>query len=63
MINCECPFFVTETSRYLTCEIGKIKFPDLKARNNIVLRYCAGNYKECMFYKNLQEYYERKYET
>lgn len=63
MINAECPFFQIEAGRLLTCELGKFKFPDYTARNEVVLKHCAGDYKQCMFYKILQDYYERKYKT
>lgn len=62
MINGECPFFQCEHGRYLTCEIGKFKFPDLTARDRLVVDHCAGDYKQCMLYKILQDYYGRIYD-
>lgn len=63
MINGECPFFRSNEGRYLSCEIGKFKFPDMTARDQVVINHCAGDYKQCMFYKILNDYYERKYEN
>lgn len=61
MINAECPFFKSNEWRFLSCEIGRFKFPDLVARDRVVVDHCAGDYKSCMLYKILQDYYERKY--
>lgn len=63
MINAECPFFRSNEGRHLICEIGKFKFPDLTARDLVVINHCAGDYKRCMYYKILQDYYRRKYEN
>ena len=62
MICAECPFFKSEKGLLLRCELGTIKFPDKQARKNLVHVYCADtqNYKECMNYKILMDYYNRK---
>lgn len=63
MILAECPFFKTEknTTR-MTCELCSFKFPDKQARDDLVYVYCADsqNYKNCMCYKILMDYYDRK---
>ena len=48
-----CPFWEEESTYKLTmkCGIGDIVFNDKKLRRLIVYPYCAGNYKECSFYK------------
>lgn len=63
MINGECPFFQASEGRFLSCEIGKFKFPDLIVRDQVVVGLCAGDYKNCMLHKILQDYYKRKYEN
>ena len=61
MINAECPFFKNNEGRFLSCEIGKFKFPDMTARDSVVLNLCAGDYQSCMCYKILQDFYKRTY--
>lgn len=48
-----CPFWEEENAYKLTmkCGVGDIAFNDKKMRRLIVYPYCAGNYKECSFYK------------
>lgn len=62
MICAQCPFFKSVDGLRLSCELGTMKFPDKQARRNLVHVYCADpqNYKNCMCYKILMDYYDRK---
>ena len=57
-----CPFWKGESQYRLTmkCEIGDIVFKDKYARRSIVYSCCAGNYKECSFYKAQMKIIESK---
>jgi hypothetical protein len=59
-----CPFFrkVREGGK-INCEFATIKPPDKESFDEFVENYCANetDYKNCVFYKLLDEYYERKY--
>lgn len=63
IVKSECPFLQNDDGLRLGCEIGNLKFPDSISRDRVVLDHCTGNYKRCMFYKILQNYYERNYES
>ena len=63
IVKTECPFLQNDDGLRLDCEIGNLKFPDSISRDRIVIDHCTGNYKKCMFYKILQDYYEENYES
>jgi hypothetical protein len=58
-----CPYFQYEKKGITHCECGELKFPDLRARRDIVYRYCAhpSDYQLCPFKHALDGYYERRY--
>lgn len=63
MIYGMCPFYMSEKkSLSMKCELCSFKFPDGEARRAVVYEYCGHptNYKNCMLYKVLADYYERK---
>ncbi len=65
MATCyNCPFFqrIRENGR-INCECATIKPPDKQFQEDFVNEHCASEsgYKNCAFYKLLDEYYERKY--
>ena len=61
LVYVECPFFkYNKPTLRLSCEMCLFKFPDKLSRDNLVLTYCAGNYKDCALYKILINYYDRK---
>lgn len=68
----QCPFFFKEMStntktkgrKYkVYCEGCTLSFPDKVARRMFVYNLCAHpeNYKNCMMYKALYDYYNRLY--
>ena len=59
-----CPYFLKDNGlKAMYCECIRIKFPDKQSRRDIVFRYCAhpDGYRDCVFKKMMDEYYERKY--
>jgi hypothetical protein len=58
-----CPYYKKELNDRIRCEFATIKPPDKRTRREFVSEFCASedNYKNCTFYKLLDEYYERKY--
>jgi hypothetical protein len=59
-----CPYFVKDKGDgYVYCECARFRFPDKKARRDIIYTYCAhpDGYKECVLKKVMDQYYERKY--
>ena len=58
----ECPFFKDERHLKLSCEGGKLKFPDMDARSEYVLDYCSHSYnwKKCSIAHCLENYYFRE---
>ena len=62
-IEAECPYFKYEKQGTTHCECGDFIFPDKQARREIIYGYCAHprNFERCMFYRALENYYERKY--
>ncbi len=59
-----CPYFRYEKSGITYCECGELKFPDRRARRDIVYGYCGhpDDYKRCPFKCALDGYYERRYQ-
>ena len=61
----ECPYFCSMRSDVILCEIARVTPPDKESRKEFVSEYCGHttNYKECPFYKVLDNYYKRLYST
>ena len=59
-----CPYFRYEKAGITYCECGELKFPDRRARRDIVYGYCGhpDDYKRCPFKNALDGYYERRYQ-
>ena len=59
-----CPYLI-DTKRGIRCEFAKITPPDLTAREEFLKGHCGHPtcYKECPFYKIMDDYYKRKYST
>ena len=57
-----CPFFQGDRKQCVLCEGGQLRFPDPKAQNIFVNRYCANmpGWETCPMAKCLQDYYERQ---
>ena len=56
-----CPFFKWDEKMCVHCEGGRISFPDRKASEEYISRYCASvaNWNDCSVASNLLRYYER----
>ena len=61
----DCPYLNKVKDGVIYCELAKITPPDRKARREFLSDHCghADSYKECPFYKILDDYYKRKYST
>lgn len=61
----ECPYFRSIRNGVILCEFARITPPDIDAHKEFAQKYCGHhkNYKECPFYKIMDEYYKRKYST
>lgn len=60
-----CPYLKdARSSEINVCECAKFTFPDKVARREVLYGYCGHptEWKNCMFKKVLDGYYERKYE-
>ena len=58
----DCPYFHDMKKGVIRCEFARIAPPDAEAQTEFVKAYCGcENYKECPFYKIMDEYYRRKY--
>lgn len=55
-----CPYFLYDNDRKIKCEGALIDCKDKEMFVDVGYRHCAGNYKNCMLKKLLDEYYERK---
>ena len=55
-----CPFYKKDEKKALSCEAGKLTFPDRKTANKYMNRYCAGGngWKQCSFAAALIEHYD-----
>ena len=58
----ECPFYKRVKFLTLSCEGATLKFPDVDARSEFVLGYCANSYnwRKCPIAHYLENYYFRK---
>ncbi len=59
-----CPYIKNEKRVDRTrCECCKFTFPDAQARRELLYGICASKeaWKDCIFKKTLDNYYERKY--
>ena len=56
-----CPFFKWDERLCVHCEGGRPSFPDRKAAQEYIDRYCGGldGWKDCSIAQNLLRYYER----
>ena len=56
-----CPYFRYEKAGVTYCECAEMRFPDRRARRDIVYSYCAHptNFGACPFKHALDGYYER----
>lgn len=61
----DCPYFRDVVKGAILCEFAKITPPDKEVYTKFTQTYCGHhrNYKECPFYKIMDEYYRRKYST
>jgi hypothetical protein len=59
----DCPYLGEVKSGIIRCELAKITPPDAEARAEFLAEHCghATKYKECPFYKIMDNYYKRKY--
>ena len=61
----ECPFIITDFADKkgtlkLSCECGKLTFPDKESFDSYIQTYCSDEWKHCTIAGNLLEYYDRK---
>jgi hypothetical protein len=56
-----CPYFRYEKAGVTHCECGELRFPDRKARREVLYRYCAHptDYGACPLKRAMDGYYER----
>lgn len=59
----DCPYFRSMRKGVILCEFAKITPPDADSQKEFISTYCActTRYKECPFYKTMDEYYRRLY--
>lgn len=57
-----CPFYFNSTRLSVTCECGKISFPDSKTMNRYTKKYCAHHrqWQLCTLASELNKHYEEK---
>lgn len=60
----DCPYLI-HTKDCIRCELAKITPPDQQARKDFLTDHCGHptEYKQCPFYKIMDDYYRRKYST
>ena len=58
-----CPYLKKLNGSNISCELVKVTPPDRIARRHFLEEYCGSgdHYKECPFYKILDDYYHRLY--
>ena len=59
-----CPYIKElGKDKQLACECASFNFPDKGAKRDVIYGYCAhpDNWKECLFKKAMDNFYERKY--
>lgn len=59
-----CPYIKElGKDRQLACECASFNFPDIRAKRDVIYGYCAHpeKWKECLFKKAMDNFYERKY--
>lgn len=61
----DCPYLEDTNHGVIRCEFAKITPPDKEARAEFLTECCGHptKYKECPFYKIMDNYYKRKYST
>lgn len=61
--NFDCPYLGDANHGVIKCECAKITAPDKIWRKKFLSDHCGHptKYKECQFYKLMEEYYKRKY--
>ena len=61
----DCPYLSYAKNGIISCEFAKITPPDTIARAEFLKEHCGHGtkYKECPFYKIMDDYYHRKYST
>lgn len=53
-----CPFFKWDGRQEISCEGGRILFPNSDTGNTYMNCYCAGDWKKCSVAEALLQYYE-----
>lgn len=61
----DCPYLLWAKGSTIRCEFARITPPDTKALTEFLTEHCGHGtkYKECPFYKIMDNYYKRKYST
>lgn len=54
-----CPYYITDKSGVIQCEIGAIRCKDNLMHRFIGYGYCADKFERCPFKIALDKYYER----
>ena len=59
----DCPYLDMVKGDVIRCEFARIKPPDTEARAAFLKDHCGHDkhYKDCPFYKIMDDYYRRKY--
>lgn len=59
----DCPYLDGAHHGIIRCECARIEFPDKESHTEFLSTHCghSSKYKECTFYKLLNDYYKRKY--
>lgn len=55
-----CPYFKWDGEKELSCECGRLQFPDANAANDYMTKYCASAWKCCTLARAQSEYYEKE---
>jgi len=56
----QCPFFKWDGKMEVSCEGGRVKFPEAEDAKGYFEKYCAGDWKNCSIARMLNQYYDRE---
>jgi hypothetical protein len=56
----KCPYFKWDGRREVSCEGGRIRFPDGRAAGGYMTAFCAGDYRRCTVAQALEDFYARQ---
>ena len=58
-ITVQCPYYLRDRDTKISCEAGRAKLPDMRAKREYLRDYCARDWQACPFARAMSKYYER----